>query len=46
MPHRSIEFIGELFKLQMLTKRITHECAKKLLGNVENHEEEEIRGLR
>ncbi|KAJ3890071.1 armadillo-type protein [Lentinula edodes] len=34
-----IKFIGELFKLQMLTERIMHECVKKLLGNVENPEE-------
>ncbi|KAH9944590.1 ARM repeat-containing protein [Amylocystis lapponica] len=35
-----IRFFGELFKVQMLTERIMHECVKKLLGNVENHEEE------
>jgi translation initiation factor 4G len=35
-----IKFIGELFKLQILTERIMHECIKKLLGNVENPEEE------
>ncbi|KAJ7230590.1 armadillo-type protein [Mycena pura] len=35
-----IKFIGELCKLQMLTERIMHECVKKLLGNVENQEEE------
>ncbi|KAG0708600.1 armadillo-type protein [Suillus ampliporus] len=40
-----IEFLGELFKLQMLTERIMHECVKKLLGNVENHEEKEIESL-
>ncbi|KAF8891815.1 armadillo-type protein [Infundibulicybe gibba] len=40
-----IEFIGELFKLQMLTERIMHECVKKLLGNVNNPEEEEIKSL-
>ncbi|KZP05638.1 hypothetical protein FIBSPDRAFT_1053990 [Athelia psychrophila] len=40
-----IKFIGELFKLQMLTERIVHECLKKLLGNVENPEEEEIESL-
>lgn len=40
-----IKFIGELFKLQMLTERIMHECIKKLLGNVENPEEEEIESL-
>jgi len=41
-----IKFIGELFKLQMLTERIMHECVKKLLGNVENPEEEEIESFR
>jgi translation initiation factor 4G len=40
-----IKFIGELFKLQMLTERIMHECVKKLLGNVANPEEEEIESL-
>ncbi|KAH9834096.1 uncharacterized protein C8Q71DRAFT_160191 [Rhodofomes roseus] len=40
-----VKFIGELFKLQMLTERIMHECVKKLLGNVENPEEEEIESL-
>ena len=39
-----IKFIGELFKLQMLTERIMHECVKKLLGN-DNPEEEEIESL-
>ncbi|KAJ8582154.1 ARM repeat-containing protein [Rhizopogon salebrosus TDB-379] len=40
-----IKFIGELFKLQILTERIMHGCVKKLLGNVENPEEEEIESL-
>ncbi|TRM69078.1 armadillo-type protein [Schizophyllum amplum] len=40
-----IRFIGELFKLQMLTERIMHQCVQKLLGNVENPEEEEIESL-
>ncbi|KAG1846586.1 armadillo-type protein [Suillus subalutaceus] len=39
-----IKFIGELFKLQMLTERIMHECVKKLLG-AENPEEEKIESL-
>ncbi|KAJ7072703.1 armadillo-type protein [Mycena amicta] len=34
-----IKFIGELFKLWMLTGRIMHECVKGLLGNVENPED-------
>ena len=37
-----VKFIGEHFKLQMLTERIMHECIKKLLSNVDNPEEEEI----
>ncbi|KAI8347221.1 armadillo-type protein, partial [Mortierella sp. GBAus27b] len=40
-----IHFIGELFKLQMLTEKIMHECVKKLLANVKDPEEEEIEGL-
>ncbi|KAG6905644.1 hypothetical protein DXG01_001452 [Tephrocybe rancida] len=33
-------FIGELFKLQMLTERIVHECIKIHLGSVDTPEEE------
>ncbi|KDQ50868.1 hypothetical protein JAAARDRAFT_211447 [Jaapia argillacea MUCL 33604] len=40
-----VKLIGELFKLQMLTERIMHECIKKLLSNVENPKEEEIESL-
>lgn len=41
----SVKFIGELFKLQMLTESIMHEYARKLLGNVDNSEEQEIEKL-
>lgn len=40
-----IKFIGELFKLRMLTERIMHECVKKLLANPENPEHEEIESV-
>ncbi|EIW54417.1 ARM repeat-containing protein [Trametes versicolor FP-101664 SS1] len=40
-----IKFIGELFKLQILTERIMHECVKKLLGSVETPVEVEIERL-
>ncbi|KAJ3854735.1 armadillo-type protein [Lentinula lateritia] len=40
-----IKFVGELFKVRMLTERIMHECVKKLLGNAENPEKEEIESL-
>jgi translation initiation factor 4G len=40
-----IKFIGELFKLRMLTERIMHECIKGLLGNMHDPEEEEIESL-
>jgi len=40
-----IQFIGELYKLQMLTERVMHEYIKKLLGNINNPKEEEIAAL-
>ena len=40
-----VKFLGELFKLRMLTERIMHECIKKLLRNGENAEEEEIESV-
>ena len=40
-----IKFIGELFKMRMLTERIIHDCVEKLLGNAENSKEEEIEEL-
>ncbi|KAF9450127.1 ARM repeat-containing protein [Macrolepiota fuliginosa MF-IS2] len=39
-----IKFIGELFKLQMITERIMHECLQKLLADV-NTPEEDIESL-
>ncbi|KAK2462903.1 hypothetical protein APHAL10511_005101 [Amanita phalloides] len=39
-----IRFLGDLFKLQMLTERIMHGCIKILLGG-RNPEEDEIEGL-
>ena len=40
-----ILFVGELYKLQMLTERIMHEYVKRLLGNVGDLEEEGIECL-
>ncbi|CDR98941.1 hypothetical protein [Sporisorium scitamineum] len=40
-----VRFIGELFKLSMLTERIMHLCIKKLLANATDPEEEEIESL-
>jgi translation initiation factor 4G len=40
-----VRFLGELFKLQMLTERIMHEHIRKFLGNVENPEEDDIESL-
>lgn len=40
-----VRFIGELFKLSMLTERIMHNCIKKLLHNATDPEEEEIESL-
>ncbi|KAJ7520114.1 hypothetical protein O6H91_20G066900 [Diphasiastrum complanatum] len=41
----NIRFIGELYKKSMLTERIMHECIKKLLGEYQNPEEEDIEAL-
>lgn len=40
-----IQFIGELFKLGMLTERIMHECMKKLVDYEGMPEEEEVESL-
>ncbi|KAG1804041.1 armadillo-type protein [Suillus subaureus] len=40
-----IKFIGELFKVRMLTERFMHECVVKLLCNIENPEEQRIESL-
>ncbi|KAJ6590658.1 armadillo-type protein [Mycena vulgaris] len=40
-----VRFISEVFKKQMLTERIMHECIKKLLANVENPHETENEAL-
>ncbi|KAH9912527.1 uncharacterized protein B0H18DRAFT_1053546 [Fomitopsis serialis] len=40
-----IKFMGELFKMQMLTEHIMHKSINELLANVEDPEEEEIEGL-
>ncbi|CAM8987457.1 unnamed protein product [Rhodiola kirilowii] len=41
----NIRLIGELYKKRMLTERIMHECIKKLLGQYQNTEEEDIEAL-
>jgi translation initiation factor 4G len=40
-----IRFVGELSKLEMLTERVIHQYIRRLLGSVENPEEEEIENL-
>ncbi|KAI8058166.1 armadillo-type protein, partial [Syncephalis plumigaleata] len=40
-----VEFIGELFKLGMLTEKIMHECVRRLLSNVQDPEEEETESM-
>ncbi|CAJ2507073.1 Uu.00g082590.m01.CDS01 [Anthostomella pinea] len=40
-----IQFIGELYKLQMLTERIMHECVKKLVDYTGVPEEAEVESL-
>ncbi|XP_058086465.1 eukaryotic translation initiation factor 4G-like [Magnolia sinica] len=41
----NIRLIGELYKKRMLTERIMHECIKKLLGQYQNHDEEDVEAL-
>ncbi|KAI3449031.1 hypothetical protein Pfo_005696 [Paulownia fortunei] len=41
----NIRLIGELFKKRMLTERIMHGCIKKLLGQYQNPDEENIEAL-
>uniref|UniRef100_A0A7N0UI88 Eukaryotic translation initiation factor 4G n=1 Tax=Kalanchoe fedtschenkoi TaxID=63787 RepID=A0A7N0UI88_KALFE len=41
----NIRLIGELFKKKMLTERIMHECIKKLLGQHQNPDEEDLEAL-
>lgn len=40
-----VKFIGELFKLNMLTERIMHECVKKLLDYKGTPDEAEVESL-
>jgi len=40
-----VQFISEMFKLQMMTERVMHECIKRFLANIEDPEEEEIEYL-
>ncbi|XP_077235122.1 eukaryotic translation initiation factor 4G-like [Tasmannia lanceolata] len=41
----NIRLIGELYKKRMLTERIMHECIKKLLGQYESPDEEDVEAL-
>ncbi|CAA2956164.1 eukaryotic translation initiation factor 4G-like [Olea europaea subsp. europaea] len=41
----NIRLIGELYKKRMLTERIMHECIKKLLGQYQNLDEEDVEAL-
>ncbi|XXG75706.1 hypothetical protein AAC387_Pa08g0222 [Persea americana] len=41
----NIRLIGELYNKKMLTERIMHECIKKLLGQYQNPDEEDIEAL-
>lgn len=41
----NIRFIGELYKERMLTERIMHECIKKLLGEYQNPDTENVEAL-
>ncbi|KAL1668994.1 hypothetical protein GGF50DRAFT_123558 [Schizophyllum commune] len=38
-------FIGELFKLKLLTERIMHLCVRQMLGNVDSPKDDNMEGL-
>ena len=40
-----VRFIGELYKLTMLTGRIMHECIRQMLSNVQDPDEEDMESL-
>ncbi|KAG8928200.1 hypothetical protein FRC01_006323 [Tulasnella sp. 417] len=40
-----VRFLAELFKVQMLTESIMHQCVKKLLGKIDNVGEEEVESV-
>ena len=40
-----VRFMGELFKVHVLTERFTHQCVQRLLHSTKNPREEEIDGL-
>lgn len=41
----NIRLIGELYKKRMLTERIMHDCIKKLLGQYQDPDEEDLESL-
>ncbi|KAK4741705.1 hypothetical protein SAY87_025293 [Trapa incisa] len=41
----NIRFIGELYKKKMLTEKIMHDCMKKLLGQYQTPDEEDLEAL-
>ncbi|CAA2972934.1 eukaryotic translation initiation factor 4G-like isoform X2 [Olea europaea subsp. europaea] len=41
----NIRLIGELYKKKMLTEKIMHECIRKLLGQYQNPDEENVEAL-
>jgi len=41
----NITFIGELYKIKMLTEKIIHECITKLLGDLKNPSLEDMEAL-
>ncbi|KAJ9123512.1 hypothetical protein QFC24_003726 [Naganishia onofrii] len=40
-----VKFVGELFKLEMLSTRVIHACIVKLLANVVDPDEEDVESL-
>jgi len=41
----NVKFVGELFKIELLTEKIMHQCIRKLLGDIKNPAHEDVESL-
>jgi len=41
----NVKFVGELYKIELLTERIMHQCIRKLLGDIKNPAPEDVESL-
>jgi len=41
----NVKFVGELYKIELLTEKIMHQCIRKLLGDIKNPAHEDVESL-